>query len=60
MITNFEIKFLSCFIFRVIYNSMIPKDGGKTDTAIGVQLLGLVLANKLHPISPGTDVEEGR
>ncbi|XP_072042849.1 DNA-dependent protein kinase catalytic subunit-like [Amphiura filiformis] len=45
---------------KVIYNSMIPKYGDKKDSAVGVQLLGVILANKLHPINPNSDVEEGR
>ncbi|XP_072167838.1 DNA-dependent protein kinase catalytic subunit-like [Diadema setosum] len=45
---------------RVIYDSLQDQTQDRKNSAIGIQLLGVILANKLHPLSQSCDVDEDR
>ncbi|XP_030839871.1 DNA-dependent protein kinase catalytic subunit [Strongylocentrotus purpuratus] len=45
---------------RVIYESLQDRSPDKKDSAVGIHLLGVVLANNLHPLSRTCDVDADR
>ena len=46
-----------CYIHRLIYEKFSSADVNKKENSVGIQLMGIVLANKISPFRPGCGVD---
>ncbi|XP_075444614.1 LOW QUALITY PROTEIN: DNA-dependent protein kinase catalytic subunit [Ascaphus truei] len=46
--------------YRIIYDGFSSKDSNTKDNSVGIQLLGLVLANNFPPLDPKCGIDDGR
>lgn len=49
--------FLLCLHFRLIFEKFCSKDPNSKDNSVGIQLLGIVMANNLPPYDPVCGIE---
>ena len=49
-----------CHIYRLIYEKFLSADVNKKENSVGIQLMGIVLANKISPFRPGCGVDVER
>ena len=55
-----SIQSFNFFVLRVIFNSFSDPDPVKKDNAVGIQLLGVVVANGLFPVTSDSRIDEDR
>lgn len=46
-----------CLCFRIIFERFSSKDPNSKDNSVGIQLLGIVMANNLPPYDPQCGVD---
>ena len=46
-----------CLCFRLIFEKFSSKDPNSKDNSVGIQLLGIIMANNLPPYDPKCGIE---